>query len=645
MRVEYILLFLISLILTLLLTPWVIKFAHKIGAIDEPTARKVHQNSITRLGGLAIFISILSSVLVSFFLFPELFGSVIHSPVQIFISVSCFISIFILGFIDDVKSLRTGIKFGVQFLVAALIYYAGFRISNITNPLGVGVLSVELLDFPLTVLWIVGITNAFNLIDGLDGLASGISVIACTSIFVVSVNSGYVLPAVFSLIIMGSMIGFLRYNFYPAKIFLGDSGSLFIGFCLAFLSIESATKVATGFSVLFPLLVLALPITDTIISMLRRFLGSYLDQNSNVNSKSLSDRISGMFNPDRSHIHHQLLSRGLTHRNSVIVLYAVSGFFAVGAFAYTQVQTVEMFINISFVLGIALLLGIKKLRYHEIAVFNNGLILSFYKKWILNQSAVIVLADLIFIAAAYSLSYSLIQNLNTESVGYLSFANTLIIILTIQSITYWLSGIYKERMDHFSLGNALHITAGVGYSILATGVAFTVMNPIPVWVLLQLLILNFYLLITFTLGFRIVYQISKFLYERNKITEENILIYGAGVNGELMLQKIIHSPDNSIKVLGFLDDNCELKGKIVYGYPILGGHWELEKKELNEKVDSIYLCEDKIKPENLKRLKKMAYQKNISLKKLQLYIQEMDNPPNVEPEPVSEIADTTVSSL
>ncbi|MCC5908249.1 MAG: hypothetical protein JJU13_18685 [Balneolaceae bacterium] len=615
---------LLPILLSLLITPWVIRFAKRIGATDAPGERKVHTSVMPRIGGLAIFLSFCISIITIFLLFPGFFPNVSESSGTAAVLVFCFVTLFALGFWDDLKPLSPEIKFGVQLLLASIIYFAGFKISNITNPLGAGILDVGIIDFPLTVIWIVGITNAFNLIDGLDGLATGVAVIASISIFAVSAMDGQMETAIVALIFAGALIGFLRYNFNPAKIFLGDSGSLLIGFSLALLSIQSTAKITTGFALLFPILVLVLPITDTLVSMIRRLLGSFLKRNPDGISQSSLRRLYGMFIPDRSHIHHRLLSLGLSHRNTVLVLYFVSIFFAFSAFLFIQIDTTARSVTIAIMLGVLLVLCIKKLRYYEIAIFNNGLMMPFYEKWILNRLSFVKLADVCFITASFFLSYLLLNSLFPASVDLLNFENTILWILPLQLMVMWLTGLYREKMEPFGISNILNISASVAYAVGLTAIVFAMVEVLPFVAATQFLILDFYFLLTFVLGFRMTYQALSFWYNRDKPSEKNVLIYGAGLNGITLLQTIISSANNNIRVVGFLDDDPALTGKLINGFPIFGGHWELAKTHLNKKVDSIYLCDENIKSENLKRLKSTAQQNGITVKKLHLSFQEIE---------------------
>lgn len=635
MLTEYLASFTIPAFFALLITPWVIRFALRIGAVDKPGERKIHTHAIPRIGGTGVFLSICFSFIVMMLLFPGLFEQIFAYRMQAAAIVVGFLAIFTLGFWDDLKPLSPATKFGFQFLIASCIYFAGFKISNITNPLGTGMLDVEMIDFPLTLLWIVGITNAFNLIDGLDGLSSGVAAIACISIFMVAAIEGEIFLAVAALTIAGALAGFLRYNFRPARIFLGDSGSLFIGFSLAILSIESTTKISTGMALLFPMLVLGLPITDTLVSMLRRFLSNYLPEKPGISS-SVMHKIHGMFTPDRSHIHHRLISLGLTHRSSVIVLYLVSAFFAFFAFAITQIENIEKTYLIALTVGFLLFLGVKKLRYREIAIFNNGMMIPFYERWILNRTTFQVIADLSFISLSFFLSYSLLRSINPAFIEFENFRGVLLIVLLVQASVFWITGIYRETIRQMGIGNALGIISSVIYAVLASTFVLLLSDAFPLGHALQIAVVNFYFLLTCALGLRISWQALGYWFNRDRESGLNVLIYGANENGTMILHQINHSSANHYKVLGFLDDNPSLEGKFIYGYPIFGGHWKLTNSKIGSRVDYIFLCENDIKPENFKRLKKIAAEKEIEIKRLDISLKDIDSvSPQKSPVPVS----------
>jgi|GEM_PF-52675 len=637
MLVPLLSLFIIAVLTALFTTPWVIRLAKLIGAIDQPGGRKIHSKVTPRLGGLAVFVSMGVTTMAALLLFPEMFNEFRQYPVETGTVLLSLVIIFALGFRDDLKPLTPGVKFGVQLLVAALVYLVGFKISNITNPLGTGVINVELVDFPLTLLWIVGVTNAFNLIDGLDGLASGVATIAAISMFTVSLMAGEMWSAGLALIMAGALIGFLRYNFRPAKIFLGDSGSLLIGFSLALMSIQSTTKISTGFALLFPMLVLILPITDTLVSMARRFLGSFLSEDSGGRPGSLLHKMKFMFTPDKAHIHHQLLSLGLSHRNSVLLLYLVSAFFASGAFLLTQVDSSEASIALGAVFGVVLIAGVRRLQYHEIAIVNNGLILPVYERWIINRSIFLGLIDLFFVALSYGLSYLLIGHLHPGSFD-LFINQTLVMVVSVQVAVLWISGLYREKLKQLGVGTVLGITTSVFYALVGSALVLILPGTMNLSMALQFLVLDFYILLTFILGIRIAYQVLSFWFNRNKRSGENVLIYGANENGTMLLHKINHSMDSRFKVVGFLDDDPYLEGKMIYGYPVLGTHWNLSQMLDKRNVESILICQPNLKSENFRRLKRIAEARGVNIKHLQIKLRDL-TPRQVKEEKLSTSVD------
>lgn len=295
-----------ALFLALCVTPLVIRLAYRLKAVNAPDARTIHSRPVPRIGGVAIFLCAL--VMVALVLFYDNaigreFRSVRHEMVVFFISAGF---IFCVGLYDDLRHMRATAKLIAQLAAAIALCLAGVQISSITVAHWL-VIDLGWLSWPVTVLWIVGITNAVNLSDGLDGLAAGIAAIACGVIAVLAIYAGEVILAVMMLALLGSLTGFLYYNFNPAKVFMGDCGSMFVGFTIGAVSIMCAAKSEALVGLTLPLIALGVPIFDTFFSMVRRFL----------------ERRS-IFSPDRSHFHHRLLEMGLHQRHVVIVIYAVT---------------------------------------------------------------------------------------------------------------------------------------------------------------------------------------------------------------------------------------------------------------------------------------------------------------------------------
>lgn len=292
-------------VLSFAVTPLVKRLAQKVGAMDVPTdSRRMHHHPIPRMGGLAIFLAFLASVLI--FAYPEidreirgiLLGAVI---------------IVILGVLDDIITLHAGLKFVVQILAAVLVVLHGCRIEHF-----VGLHLADWLSYPVSVVWIVAITNAVNFIDGLDGLAAGVSAISAGAMLVVALLVGDFMSAVMLAAIVGACVGFIPYNFNPAKIFMGDTGSTFLGFMLSTISIYGLFKMYAIISFAVPFLVLGLPIFDTAFAIVRRVA-----------------RGQSPMTPDRGHIHHRMMDMGLNQKQTVAALYVVSSLLGLSAVVLT----------------------------------------------------------------------------------------------------------------------------------------------------------------------------------------------------------------------------------------------------------------------------------------------------------------------
>lgn len=315
---------LICLIASILITPLVKRFAIKIGATDQPNNRKVHQHVMPRLGGLAIFISFIIGVLI---LQPE-------SPYKLAIIIGSFI-IMLTGFLDDLFDISPKWKFLGQFIAAGVVIYSGVELNSINLPFG-GEIEFGYLTIPITVIWIVGITNAINFIDGLDGLAAGVSSIALITISGMAIIMGDAFVVSIGFIVLGSTIGFLFYNFYPAKIFMGDTGALFLGFIISVLSLLGFKNV-TFISFIVPIIILGVPISDTFFAIIRRL----------VKKQPISS-------PDKSHLHHCLLNLGYSHRKTVLLIYGMSALFGLTAVIFSQAT-----MWVSFVVVLIMLLAIE----------------------------------------------------------------------------------------------------------------------------------------------------------------------------------------------------------------------------------------------------------------------------------------------
>ena len=307
--------FLLAFITAFVITPYTIRLAKKVGAVDIPADRRVNKQPMPRLGGLAVIAGfVLSAIylIISMFIEKKIdFTSDGLTPKLI----GFFIGLIILGitcFVDDVKGIKPLAKLAGQILAAMAVASSGLLIDNFTIPFKENNLVLnEVFSYILTIGWIVGITNAINLIDGLDGLSSGITLIACISLLIIfSLNESPLIAIVLITALAGAIVGFLPYNFNPAKTFIGDVGSNFMGYAIAVISILGVAKTYTAIVIIAPIMVLALPIFDTIWAIIRRI----------IKTKS----IKGVFQADNGHLHHKLMARGYTQRQSVLILYGIT---------------------------------------------------------------------------------------------------------------------------------------------------------------------------------------------------------------------------------------------------------------------------------------------------------------------------------
>ncbi|MEN2767343.1 glycosyltransferase family 4 protein [Ornithinibacillus xuwenensis] len=304
---EYIIALLLCFFIAVSITPLVKKLALKIGAVDLPNSRKVHQQVMPRLGGLAIFIS--------FFIGYTIFhpGILDAWPVLLGATIIC-----ITGILDDSRGLSYKSKLFGQLLAAIVTVLGGIRIEFITLPFGDRI-EFDYLAIPLTIIWIIAITNAINFIDGLDGLAAGVSSIALITITGLAMTMVDTLMVFMGIMMLGSTLGFLVYNFHPAKIFMGDTGSLFLGYMISVISVLGLYKNVAIFSLLVPIIILGIPILDTTFAIIRRI----------IHKKPISA-------PDKFHLHHCIIRLGFTHKQTVITIYALSALFSLAAIVFTR---------------------------------------------------------------------------------------------------------------------------------------------------------------------------------------------------------------------------------------------------------------------------------------------------------------------
>ncbi len=605
-----------AMVLVLIFTPVTIKVAHFLGAMDQPDARKVHRKPTPRLGGIAIS---LSTILTLGFLWFWDHGvaEAISSRSEMVIGIGIgFTIVLILGIFDDIYSLTAGSKFLIQTIAATIVVVSGLSISALTNPLTDSVIELGWVSIPLSILWILAITNALNLIDGLDGLAAGVGAIAALTISAISVMYAHYTVAVIMIVISGALVGFLKFNFSPARIFLGDSGSLLLGFALALGAMQASVKSPAVFTLIVGIAILALPILDTSVAMLRRFIKPWIPVENQEHPLSLRERIKSIFLPDKSHIHHRLLAKGWSQRKSVMILYLISIIFGFCAILLSWSDS----FNITFLLITFALLYtwsiIRNLDYNEIAIFSNGLLLHLFFAPLAHRKVWQHSIDALAFASAMFLSWYLLA----PEVSFIVIG----IVTALQfGVFKGLRYFYHEPYKNIGLGDTLSLLKSVSLSIFAGWIVFVASTGLLNGGTVALFALGFYLAITMLLISRVGFDILNYLSRKNRSEDKKVIIYGTGSAGMLALSQLLEQEGSKASPLGFLDDNPERQGCYMNGFPVFGGHWKLARLIKTHNIDEIVIAEPNILPDIVARLEALAMQNNIALRVLHWQLQRL----------------------
>lgn len=343
--IPYLCLFAASLAVALAATPLARRIAVALDAVDYPSARRINTRPVPRMGGIAIFGGIVAAFVVQYLGTTYLGWPAVLVPspkmqINYWLLVLAFLTVFFTGLLDDYRSLTPLQKLVGQVVAAVIAVAGGLVIGDISNPFAPGFVSLGWFAYPITVIYLVSYSNIINLIDGLDGLAAGISAIASLTMFALSVLAGRLDAAALSVAVAGSSLGFLRYNFHPASIFMGDSGALTLGFALGVSSLLSVTRIAGLTTIIVPLVIAAVPIIDTFSAIVRRLRGHV-----------------SIGHADRGHIHHRLMEEGFDQRQAVLLMYAWTALLCVGSLIMTQVGTMPRIAIFCVLLVVSMLLA------------------------------------------------------------------------------------------------------------------------------------------------------------------------------------------------------------------------------------------------------------------------------------------------
>jgi len=588
------------------LTPLTALIATRLGAIDQPGGRKLHTRPIPRIGGVAVVAAAVMSGTILLVVpgFEETFP-----PNLAFAMLVGAFPIFTVSLFDDVSPVRAITRLGVQIISAIIVVVFGVHVYPDIHLFGT-TFHIGILSIPITVLWIVGVTNAFNLADGLDGLSAGLALISAISFSALGMMTGGPKLAALPLVLVGALVGFLPFNLYPARVFLGDCGATAIGFWLACLGLRSGSALSSGVAILVPVLVLGVPIADTLVAVARRTV------------RSFSAGGHGLFIADRDHIHHRLLSRGLHHPRAVLFLYSVASVGAAVAVASTFVTSRNAALLLVTLIAAAFI-GVSRLKYDEFAVLRGGALLRVYDVPVLRLSIFPVFFDLALVALALYGAIGLkFDDWRVQSSRMLALQLLAIGPATALS-AFSLCGLYRGSWKHASVEDLFRssVAVAIATALGFLGSALLLGDAAPV----SLFVIYGMLLQVFVNGTRSSLRLLLYFKHREAADGDAVLIYGAGAAGALALREFLTNRDHSMKPVGFIDDDPRKRGRFLNGYPILGAVDVLEQAVLEQQLKGVVLASSKIDPQSISVVRSICSQHDIRLMKFSVELSSVDS--------------------
>jgi UDP-GlcNAc:undecaprenyl-phosphate GlcNAc-1-phosphate transferase len=587
---------LLSAMVAIILTMAVRAFARKYDFVAKPKADRWHRRPTAMLGGVAIFLTTVSMYLA---FAPKTTES------RIVFAAAGFL--FLIGLIDDLINIKPYQKLIGQLFGAIFVVGFGLKL-----PLT----GFELIDIWLTVFWIIGITNAINLLDNMDGLAAGISAIAAISLGLSFVANGQGAEALLISIFVGSLLGFLVFNFNPASIFMGDCGSMFVGFLLSTSVLLNQTGgrsrgIVTILAV--PVLILFVPIFDTtLVTVLRKLWGRKASQGG------------------RDHTSHRLVALGLSERKAVLMLYGFAICAGILSLAISRLQTTQSLALIGLFTVILAIVGVylSKVRVYEekqddLAIRNNAvfafLVDVSYKRRIFE-----VFLDTFLITFSYYAAYVLLFGAFEESSNWGLFLRTLPILIVAKLAAFLLAGAYRGIWRYTSIGDFITFAKGVvlgsGLSILAILLVYRFQNfSRAVFVVDGIILLL--AIVSSRMAFRLIRQI---LPAGNAADGRRVLIYGAGDGGEMVYRELRNNPAWQYVPVGFIDDDPMKKDKVIYGLRVFDANGTLPEICEAQNVQEILVSFRDISSEKLDQVKAVCRNADITLRRAQIKIETID---------------------
>jgi UDP-GlcNAc:undecaprenyl-phosphate/decaprenyl-phosphate GlcNAc-1-phosphate transferase len=584
-----------SFVLALVLTPLVAAMARRLGVVAKPKIDRWHKKPTAMLGGVAIWLSVLIPNLI---FVPE------TTYEWVILRASTFL--FIVGLVDDLIHLKPYQKLIGQVLGAAYVVYYG-----LTLPWTGSIV----INMALAIFWLIAVTNAINLLDNMDGLASGIAIIAAGFLALSFANSGGYIDALILLSFAAALLGFLVYNSNPASIFMGDCGSMFVGF---FLASSALVNVSGGRSRSFlpvlavPILVLLIPIFDTtFVTILRKLSGRAASQGG------------------RDHTSHRLVALGMSERHAVWMLY---GFAALSGLLAVTVQRVKLDVSLAAIAAFTILLTLLGVYLSGVKVYDETeteqavkgkaltafLIDVSYKRRVFE-----VLLDLILIILAYWGSYAIKFGPFSDSPQWQLFIRTIPVLLFVKMSAFLVMGVYRGLWKYTSIDDLIVFAKAVSLSSIASVIIILFTFRFEGFSRAVFLIdgvLMFLFLAGSRMAFRLFRQVLPAAGNRNG---RRVLIYGAGDGGELLLRELLNNRELELSPIGFLDDDPGKSGKVIHGLKVFGGNGDLGSVCDQQQVDEVVISSLKMSNKRVEEVIRCCSERDIVVKRMRITMEEL----------------------
>ena len=587
----------VSFVLALALTPLVRAVARRFGMVAKPRLDRWHQKPTAMMGGVAIFASVAIAYL----------AVVPHTP-QTFLVMCVSAFLFLLGLIDDLLHIKPYQKLIGQVMGAmVIVFFGATSIGGLTLP-WTGSVSVNML---ITLFWLIGITHAITLLDNMDGLAAGIAAIASAFLTFNLVANGQLTEALMLAVFASALLGFLIYNSKPATIFMGDCGSMFIGFFLASTSLLNATggRSRSFLPVLaVPVLILFIPIFDTtFVTVLRKLSGRAASQGG------------------RDHTSHRLVALGMSERRAVWMLY---GFAALSGLTAMLVREVKLDVSLAAIVGFTVVLtlvgvylaGVKVYDEEDVATARDKPIVAFLVDLSYKRRIFEVFLDIALIVLSYYFAYLLLFGPITESGERIAFIRTIPVLVFVKMATFLVMGVYRGIWRYVSLDNLMVYGKAVAVSSILSVLAILFAFRFEGYSR-AVFVMDGMILLMLLAGSRIAFRLfRRFIPTGTSGAGTRVLIYGAGDGGELLLREILNNHELQYTPVGFVDDDARKKGKVIHGLRVYGGNGSLRGICEQQRVEEVLISSSKFSEARVKEIMRACEEARVNLKRMRIQI-------------------------